>query len=239
MAGAEFHTTSWSLILAAASDPTIHARRALATLCQTYWNPVYAFIRRHGHDPDKAQDLTQEFFACLIEKNYLGDANRQRGRFRSFLLTCVKHFLANEWDKAKALKRGGGQISVSIDVVEAERWYAPAIVEDATPESLFERRWALSLLERVMFRLREEYADGGRKEQFNTLVEFLHQDSDDSGYREAAQRVGMSAGALRMAALRMRKKYRELLRAEIGETVTSPTDVDDEIRFLLSSLEIR
>ena len=137
------------------------------------------------------------------------------------------------------MKRGGGQISVSIDVVEAERWYAPAIVEDATPESLFERRWALSLLERVMFRLREEYADGGRKEQFNTLVEFLHQDSDDSGYREAAQRVGMSAGALRMAALRMRKKYRELLRAEIGETVTSPTDVDDEIRFLLSSLEIR
>src|SRR5688572_31283424 len=158
MPRADFRTTSWSLIVAASSNPTTGARQALATLCQTYWNPVYAFIRRNGHDPDKAQDLTQEFFVRLIEKNYLGDADRERGRFRSFLLTSVKHFLANEWDRARALKRGGGQTPISIDATEAEQWYVPAVVDGVTPEDLFERRWALSLLEKVMSRLRADYA---------------------------------------------------------------------------------
>ena len=236
--GSEFRTTSWSLILSAVSDPTADGRQALATLCQTYWNPVYSFIRRNGHDPDKAQDLAQEFFARLIEKNYLEDADRSRGRFRSFLLTSVKHFLANEWDRGRALKRGGGHNLISIDIVEAERWYVPAVVEGVTPESLFERRWALSLLERVMEKLRAEYLSSGKESQFASLEGFLNHDSEDR-YEQAAGKMGVSAGALRMSVLRMRRKYRALLRAEIGETVSAPEEIDDEIRFLLSTLNKR
>ena len=238
MPGADFRTTSWSLVLAAASEPTTATRQALATLCQTYWNPVYAFIRRNGYDPDRAQDLTQEFFSILIEKNYLEDADRRRGRFRSFLLTSVKHFLANEWDKAKALKRGGGQVPVSIDANEAERWYVPAVADEITPETLFERRWAVSLLERVMAKLREGYVASGKEDLFVALEVFLNHDSDER-YEELAARTNTSAGALRMAVLRMRKKYRSLLRAEIAETVAWPEEIDDEIRFLVSSLSGR
>jgi RNA polymerase sigma-70 factor (ECF subfamily) len=235
MPGADFRTTSWSLILAAASEPTTATRQALATLCQTYWNPVYAFIRRNGYDPDRAQDLTQEFFSILIEKNYLEDADRRRGRFRSFLLTSVKHFLANEWDKARAQKRGGGHAPISIDATEAERWYVPAVADEITPETLFERRWAVSLLERVMAMLRAEYTASGKEELFMSLEVFLNHDSDE-GYDELAARMNTSAGALRMAVLRMRKKYRALLRAEIAETVEWPEEVDEEIRFLVSTL---
>ena len=232
----EFRTTSWSLILAAASDPTTQAREALSTLCQTYWYPVYAFIRRNGHDPDRAQDLTQGFFARLIEKNYLEDADRRRGRFRSFLLASVKHFLANERDKEHALKRGGGREPVSIDVVEAERWYAPSAVEGLTPETLFERRWALSLLERVLARLRADYAGMGKADQFQVLEPFLMRDGDETRYDVAAARLGITSGALRMSVHRMRGKYRELLRAEIAETVERPEEIEEEIRFLLSIL---
>jgi RNA polymerase sigma-70 factor (ECF subfamily) len=235
MPGAEFRTTSWSLIVAAAAAPTTDARQALATLCQTYWNPVYAFIRRNGHDPDKAQDLTQEFFARLIEKNYLEEADRQRGRFRSFLLTSVTHFLANAWDRERAQKRGGGQMPVSIDTAAAEQWYIPAVVDATTPENLFERRWALALLERVMSRLRVEYAAAGKKEQCSVLEGFLNQESDDA-YKKAAERLGVSTGALRMSVHRMRRKYRALLRAEIAETVAGTEEIDEEIRFLLSTL---
>ena len=232
----EFRTTSWSLIVAASSSPTADSRQALATLCQTYWNPVYAFIRRNGHDPDSTQDLTQEFFSRLIEKNYLEDADRRRGRFRSFLLASVKHFLANEWDRSRALKRGGGRTPVSIDAIEAERWYAPAGVADITPERLFERRWALSLLERVIERLRSEYAAAGKAEQFAMLERFLNQESDEEHYDELAARMGLSSGALRMAVHRMRRKYRTFLRAEIAETVEKPEEIDEEIRFLLTTL---
>ena len=232
----EFRTTSWSLILAASSDPTTQAREALSTLCQTYWYPVYAFIRRNGHDPDRAQDLTQGFFARLIEKNYLEDADRRRGRFRSFLLASVKHFLANEWDKERALKRGGGREPVSIDVVEAERWYTPSAVEGLTPETLFERRWALSLLERVRARLRAEYAGMGKAGQFQVLEPFLMPDPDETRYDVVAARLGISSGALRMSVHRMRGKYRELLRAEIADTVESPEEIEEEIRFLQSTL---
>jgi len=238
MPGADFHTTSWSLIVAAASEPTTAARQALATLCQTYWSPVYAFVRRNGHDPDKAQDLTQEFFSVLIEKNYLEDADRRRGRFRSFLLTSVKHFLANEWDKARAVKRGGGQVLVSIDARDAEGWYVPAVAHKITPEALFQRRWALSLLERTLARLRAEYATSGKEEQFASLAAFLNYDSEER-YDELAARMNMSVGALRMAISRMRKKYRALLRAEIAETVASPEEIDQEIAFLLSALSGR
>lgn len=231
-----FETTSWSLVLAASLNPTPDSRKALATLCQTYWNPVYAFIRRNGHSPDQSQDLTQGFFARLIEKNYLEDADRQRGRFRSFLLASVKHFLANEWDRSHALKRGQGQVPLSMDVIQAENWYVPAATEQVTPERLFEQRWALSLLERVMARLRAEFADAGKGELFESLAGFLNSDSDPARYEELAVKMGLSAGALRMSVHRMRRKYRRLLRAEIAETVSTPEEIDDEIRFLLATL---
>jgi RNA polymerase sigma-70 factor (ECF subfamily) len=231
-----FQTTSWTVVVAASLDSTPDSREALARLCQTYWPPVYAFIRRKGYDRDESEDLTQGFFAQLLEKKYLLDADPERGRFRSFLLTAVKHFLANEWDRSRALKRGGDQIAVSLDLVEAEQWYVPAAAEAATPERLFERRWALSLLEHVMARLRADFATAGRANQFDTLIPFLNRDSDGARYDAVARQVGMSPGALRMAVHRLRRRYRELLRAEISETVSAPEQVDDEIRFLMSTL---
>jgi len=241
MTGAQssgFQTTRWTLVQAAAVKPTGDSRRALSTLCQTYWQPVYAFIRRNGYDPDQSQDLTQGFFALMLEKNYLTHADQKRGRFRSFLFTAVKHFLANEWDRSHALKRGGGQVAVSFDVVEAERWYLPSVADNATPESVFERQWALSILEKVMARLRADYINAGKGDQFETLSEFLNEDSNDIGYEELAGQMAMSSGALRMAVHRMRKRYRRLLREEITETVSTPDEIDAEIRFLVAILSI-
>jgi RNA polymerase sigma-70 factor (ECF subfamily) len=231
-----FKTTSWTLVLAAGGLPTTDSRQALARLCQLYWQPVYTFVRRNGYDRDQSQDLTQEFFARLLEKDYLLNADRERGRFRSFLLTAVKHFLVNEWERAHALKRGGGQVSVSIDLVEAERWYAPTVVEQATPETLFDRRWALSLLERVMGKLRAEFTATGKADQFDRLSMFLRRESKSARYEEQAEQMGTSAVALRMAVHRMRRRYRDLLREEIAETVSTPEEIDDEIHFLLAAV---
>jgi DNA-directed RNA polymerase specialized sigma24 family protein len=233
-----FPTTSWSLVLAAGANPTPDSRLSLATLCKVYWTPIYAFIRRNGYDRDQAQDLTQAFFAAMLEKNYLGDADRERGRFRTFLLTAVKHFLANEWDKAHALKRGGGQVAVPIDPLEAEAWYAPEAVEPRTPESLFERRWALSVLGQVMGRLQLEFNAKGKAEYFDKLSTLLNGDPAADGYETMAAKLGTSPGALRVAVHRMRRRYRDLLRAEIAETVSTPAEIDDEIRFLLSALRV-
>jgi DNA-directed RNA polymerase specialized sigma24 family protein len=231
-----FHTTSWTLIRAASADPTADSREALAALCQKYWHPVYAFVRGRGYDPEQSQDLTQEFFARLIEKNYLLDADPKRGRFRFFLLAAVKHFLANEWDRANRLKRGGGEVPVSIDLAEAEGWHTLAAVEQATPESLYERRWALSLLENVISKLRAEFADAGKADEFDRLSMFLNRDSDSIRYETLAKEMGISSGALRMSVYRMRRRYRSLLRAEIAESVCRPEEVDEELRFLLSTL---
>jgi DNA-directed RNA polymerase specialized sigma24 family protein len=231
-----FQTTSWTLVQAAAENPSADSRQALATLCQAYWPPVYAFIRRNGYDLDQAQDLSQGFFALLLEKNYLGDADRRRGKFRSFLLTAVKHFLANEWDRSHALKRGGGQLPLSIDLVAAEKWCAPTLVEGTTPENLFERRWALSLLEQVLSKLRAEFAAAGKADQMESLSVFLNEDFEDARSQEVAEKLGMSAGALRTAVHRMRRKYRSLLRDEIAQTVSKPEEIDEEIRFLMSTL---
>jgi RNA polymerase sigma-70 factor (ECF subfamily) len=219
-------------------NPTADSRQALATLCQTYWPPVYAFVRRNGYDREQAQDLTQGFFTQLLEKRFLVDADQQRGKFRSFLLTAVKHFLANEWDREHALKRGSGRVPVSIDLAEAERWYVPAVVVDATPESLFERRWALSLLEHTLARLRTEFAAAGKAVQFDSLSPYLNQDSGDKRYEELAGQLGATPGALRMAVHRMRRRYRTLLREEIAQTVSTRDEIDDEIRFLLSTLSM-
>jgi RNA polymerase sigma-70 factor (ECF subfamily) len=233
-----FQTTRWTLVQAAAINPTGDSRRALSTLCQTYWQPVYAFIRRNGYDPDPSQDLTQGFFAMMLEKDFLIQADQKRGRFRSFLLTAVKHFLSNEWDRSHALKRGGVQVAVSFDLVEAEMWYLPSVVDNETPEKAFERQWAHSILEKVMASLRADYVRAGKGEHFDFLSEFLNQDSDNVSYEELAGKMAMSAGALRMAVYRMRGRYRRLLREEITETVSAADEIDAEIRFLIAILSI-
>ena len=230
-----FKTTSWSMVLAAAVEPGARAEPALAALCQQYWRPVYAFIRRNGYLIDQAQDLTQGFFAVLLEKNYLRDAKQERGRFRSFLLTAVKHFLSNQKAREQALKRGGGQLHISINPAEAESWCMYEVVDGETPEHLFERRWALSLLEQVMAKLRAEFEKPGKAGQFELLSPFLNGDAG-SGYETAAAQAGLSAGSLRTAVHRMRRRYRTLLREEIAETVAQPEEIDEEIRFLLKVL---
>lgn len=224
-------------MVAAAANPTPDSRASLATICKAYWPPVYAFVRRTGYDPDQAQDLTQAFFATMLEKNYLASADRERGRFRTFLLAAVKHFLANEWDKQHALKRGGGQTAIPIDPLEAEEWYAPEAVEERTPETLFARRWALSLLGRVMAKLRTEYAETSKADYFDKLSLLLG-DDPVKGYDALAAELGATPGALRVAIHRMRRRYRELLRSELAETVSTPEEIDEEIRFLLAALRV-
>lgn len=223
------------MVLAAAADSGARAEPALAALCQQYWRPVYAFIRRNGSSSDRAQDLTQAFFAVLLEKNYLRDAKQERGRFRSFLLTAVKHFLSNQRAREQALKRGGGQLHISIDPAEAESWYRPEAVDGETPEHLFERRWALSLLEHVLAKLRAEFDKPDKAGQFDLFSPFLNGDAG-VGYETAAAQAGVSAGSLRTAVHRMRRRYRALLREEIAETVATPEEIDGEIRFLLKIL---
>jgi RNA polymerase sigma-70 factor (ECF subfamily) len=186
--------------------------------------------------PDEAQDLTQAFFAEFLEKNYLRIADRNRGRFRSFLLSAVKHFLSHERERAQAQKRGGGQAHVSIDAGTAEIWYAPAAVDNLTPETLFQRRWALSVLEKVVAKLKSGFEETHPGVDFNRLMTFLNRDVREDNYEDWAVEIGASAGALRNIAYRTRKRYRELLRDEIAETVADASEIDDEIRFLKSVL---
>ena len=220
MPEARFHTTQWSLVLAAGEPDSPRAEEALADLCARYWHPVFAFIRREGYTTDEAQDLTQGFFTRLIEKRDLGDADRTRGRFRTFLLAACRHFLSNERDRAQALKRGGGQVAVSIDDAMGK-------TTDETPEQVYERQWALSLLAGVLEDLRAKYDP----RVFDRLRGFLTADDSD-GYASAALDLGMSLAAVKVAIHRLRKRYREGLRLRIADTVASDADVDDELRHL-------
>jgi RNA polymerase sigma-70 factor (ECF subfamily) len=208
----------------------------LEKLCRAYWPPIYAFVRRQGHGPHDAQDLTQEFFARLLEKNYLADVNRAKGRFRSFLLASLKHFLANEWDKARAQKRGGGKILIPIDAATADTSCGFEPADDSTPEKIFERRWALTLLEQVLRRLREEHVRDGKEKLFDQLKPTLTEASREVRYAEIAECIGASEGAVKVAVHRLRKRYREVLRAEIAATVASPGEVEDELRNLFAAL---
>ena len=234
---ANFTPTHWSVVLAAAgrSDST-HARDALEKLCRNYWLPIYAFVRRQGHSPHDAQDLTQEFFTRLLEHNYLASVDREKGRFRSFLLASLKHFLANEWDKAKAQKRGGRNVIISIDAAAAENSVSLEPADLVTAEKIFERRWALSLLEQVLRRLREEYTRDRKEQQFEQLKSTLTETSRSVPYAEIAARLATSEGAIKVAVHRLRQRYRELLRAEIADTVANPGEIDDEIRNLFAAL---
>jgi DNA-directed RNA polymerase specialized sigma24 family protein len=231
-----FATTRWSVVLAARDQQRpddAKARAALTTLCHGYWYPLYAYVRRKGHAPHDAQDLTQDFFARLIEKDWLAGVAQERGRFRSFLLTAMKHFLANEWDKTQTQKRGGGAVQLSINDDTAESLYAaePASADD---ETLYDRRWALTLLDRVLTRLRADFADAGKTDHFDALKDALIGDS--APYAKLAVRLRTTEGAVKVAVHRLRDQFRALLRAEIAETVTQPMEVEEELRHLFSVL---
>ncbi len=231
-----FVTTHWSLVVSAGDNDTPHARDALEKLCRAYWFPIYAFVRRQGHGPHDAQDLTQEFFARLLEKKYLASADPAKGRFRSFLLASLKHFLANEWDKTQAQKRGGGQFLIPIDAATAETSCGIEPADNLTAEKIFERRWALTLLEHVLRRLRAEYVRDDREKLFEQLKPTLTEVSRSVRYAEIATRLGTTEGAVKVAVHRLRQRYREVLRAEIADTVASPGEVEDEIRNLFAAL---
>jgi RNA polymerase sigma factor (sigma-70 family) len=229
-----FESTQWSVVLAAAGDRTGASREALEALCERYWYPVYAFVRRRGHAADEAEDLTQAFFAKLIEKHYVRDADPARGKFRAFLLTAVTHFLANERDREAALKRGGGRMIVSLDGEAAEGRFRAEPADPLTPERVFERRWALTTLERALARLRAEHERAGAADRFERLKGCLTGEAASHG--ELAAALGMTEGAVKVAVHRLRRRYRELLRAEIAETLVDPATVDDELRELLAAL---
>lgn len=231
-----FHTTHWSLVLAARRTDEVRSQEALALLCGDYWLPLYAFLRRSGHAAHEAEDITQAFFAKVLEKNYLDVAEQSRGRFRSFLLTALKHFLANERKAARAAKRGGGKTTLSLDFAAAEEAYAAEPVEERTPERLFERQWALRLLERVFARLEGEWLAAGKADWFQTLGEFLTAGSAHRPYAEAAAKLQTTEGAVKTAVYRLRQRYRELLRAEIAPTVSDPEEIEDEVRQLFATL---
>jgi RNA polymerase sigma factor (sigma-70 family) len=232
----QFATTRWSLVLAAGQRSSPQSSAALATLCENYWYPLYAYVRRRGHEADEAQDFTQAYFARLLEKNDLAAADPGRGRFRSFLLTSLKHFLANEWDRARAEKRGGGRSLLSIDFGTAEERYRAEPSHDLTPEKIFERRWALVLLENVLARLHDESVQAGKTDSFDRLKGSLTGEQTAVTYGQLAAELNMSEGAVKVAVHRLRRRYRELLRAEIEETVADPQEIDQEIRDLFSAL---
>jgi RNA polymerase sigma factor (sigma-70 family) len=212
------------------------AHQALETLCRNYWYPLYAYVRRQGHSAHDAQDLTQAFFARLLEKNYLADVQREKGRFRSFLLASLKHFLANEWDREQALKRGGGKRLIALDEDSAESRYKLEPKDEVSADKIYERRWALTLLDQVLAKLRGEFERDGKLEQFETLKQYLSAGRTSVSYAQAADKLGMNEGAIKVAVHRLRKRYRELLRAEIAQTVATASEVEAEIRYLFAAL---
>ncbi|MGI8977909.1 MAG: RNA polymerase sigma factor [Pirellulaceae bacterium] len=233
---ANFATTRWSLVVAAAKSSSPQARAALEELCGSYWYAVYAFVRRRGEQVDDARDLTQEFFARLLEKEYLEAADRERGRFRTFLLTAVSHFLSNERERARAQKRGGGQTLLSIDFVRGEERYQHEPADPWTAEKIFDRRWALTLLDQAVALLKQDYSASGKGALFDEIKVFLTGDSGAPAYEESATRLAMSPGAVKVSVHRLRQKYRESLRQLIAQTVAAEEDIESELHVLLSAL---
>jgi RNA polymerase sigma factor (sigma-70 family) len=231
-----FATTHWSMVLQAGANNSPQASEALAWLCHTYWYPLYVFVRRQGHEVADAQDLTQDFFARLLKLNYLRLADRDRGRFRTFLLTSLKHFLINEWNKASRQKRGAGHPLISLDAEGTETRFLAEPADDRTPEKAFERRWALLVLGRVLDQLEAEFVAAGRVQLFDELKSFLSGEEVESSYAEIGRRLGMSEGNMKVTVHRLRHRYRELLRKEISLTVEDPESIDEEIRDLIAAL---
>jgi RNA polymerase sigma-70 factor (ECF subfamily) len=232
-----FTTTQWSRVLSARDGSDSDARSALESLCHTYWYPLYAFVRRQGHDPEEARDLTQAYFAELLEKNFLKAVEPSAGRFRSFLLASLKNFLSHERDRGRALKRGGGAQIISLDTANAEARLGAEAADLLTPEEIFERQWALTVLERALERLRRDSAELGSETQFETLKGYLTGEASRAPYSEVAAELGMSEGAVRTAVHRLRKRFGKMLRAEIADTVADPAHAADEIRHLLSVIQ--
>jgi DNA-directed RNA polymerase specialized sigma24 family protein len=232
----QFATTQWSLVLAARDKGSPKAEGALADLCGAYWFPIYAFVRRHTLSVAEAEDLTQGFFTRLLEKDYLKDVDREKGRFRSFLLVACKHHMANERDHARAIKRGGGRPLLSLDAEAAEDRYALEPSHSLTPERAYERQWALTLLARVLARLRNEFVEDGRESTFESLKAFLTGESASAPYHALAVEMATTEGAVKVAVHRLRRRYRDLIRAEISATVDGEKAIDDEVRHLLAAL---
>jgi RNA polymerase sigma-70 factor (ECF subfamily) len=231
-----FATTHWSIVQLAARDDTTRAHHALSKLCEGYWYPLYAYVRRRGHSPEDAQDLTQEFFARLLAAQSLANLAPANGKFRAFLLASLNHFLANEWDRARALKRGGGAIPISFDEMEPEERYRSEPVDNATAEKIYERRWTLALLDQVLKQLRAEYEQANKAAQFDKLKIILTMGKGAVPLAQLGAELGMTEGAVKIATHRLRQRYREVLTEQVAQTVSTAEEIDDEIRYLFSTL---
>jgi RNA polymerase sigma-70 factor (ECF subfamily) len=233
--GAEFATTHWSVVLAAGENSP-RATQALETLCRVYWYPTYAFVRRQGNNPEEAQDLTQAFFARMLERNDFAAIRREKGRFRSYLLTSLKHFLSNERQRARAEKRGSGKPPLPLEELVAEERYRFEPVDTLSADKVFERRWALTLLDRVLARLGKEYSAMGNEQLFEKLKELLSDEPGRPSQAELAETLGMTENALKQAFHRLRVRYRQCLREEIAQTVATPGDIEEELKYLVNVL---
>lgn len=231
-----FATTHWSVVRAAGKSSSPRYKEAMGTLCQTYWFPLYAFLRRQGNNSNQAEEYTQAFFAHLLEKHSVRLADPKQGKFRSFLLIAMKYFLANERDRARAKKRGGGRKVLSLNFENAENQYALEPAHELSPEKLFERSWALAVLEKTMSQLTAEAANSKKQELFDHLKVYLTARKSAVSYRDVAEELGMSEGAVKVAVHRLRRRYRQLLRDEIAQTVATEDQIDEEIRDLFAAL---
>jgi RNA polymerase sigma-70 factor (ECF subfamily) len=231
-----FQTTQWSLILTAGSDDSGAARAALSKLCEIYWYPLYAYVRRHGTNPDDARDLTQGFLISLLERRDIENVRQERGRFRAFLLASLQHFLANDAARRQTQKRGGGVILLPLEFENAEGRYSFEPASPMNPQTLYERRWALTVIDRVLAHLRLEWEANHQVAEFDELKACLLGDAPAGGYAAVAERLNSTEGAVRVAVHRLRRRFRKKLQQEIGETVSDSADVDDEIRYLLRAL---
>ena len=232
--GKRFDETRWSLVQAAGETVNPKAQDALGELCQIYWPPVYAYIRCRGQDPERAKDLTQGFFTLLLEKNYIKYARKDRGKFRSFLLTCVKRYMVNEWEREQALKRGGGHSIVSLDLDTAESFkYKLTPATPQTPEEIYDKLWAFTFVQQVFVQLEKEMRRPKDRERFRVLKPFLTGDSETTSYKDVGAQLDMSEGAVKVAIHRLKSKFGKRLRTEVAQTVDSSSKVDEEIRFLL------
>lgn len=232
---AAFCTTHWSMVLRAGNDALPDSSQALERLCQTYWYPLYVFVRRKGHSPEDAQDLTQEFFARFLEKRYVSLADQSRGKFRTFLLRSLEHFLINEWTKARAIKRGGSHKIISWDQEVAEARYLADGADGLAPDKIFEKRWAISLLDHVLSLLHKELSQIGKGPLFENLKPYIWGEPKIP-YADVSKESGMSEGAVKVAVHRLRHRYRELLRAEVAQTVSTDEEVDEELRYLVKAI---